>query len=68
MQATRCPACGETRWQLTALSLERSSVCAACGESVVPERRLPGRRPATTTTPAGERRGGASTTTPVGVG
>lgn len=63
MDATRCPACGETRWHLTGLPVERTTACALCGEDMVPERRLPGRRAQTTSaTPADERRGATSAT------
>ena len=63
MEATRCPACGETRWHLTGLPVERTTACAVCGEDVMPERRLPGRRASASTTPAPERRD-ATVTTP----
>ena len=44
MEATRCPECGETRWQLMGLAVARDTHCCACGAELVPERRLPGRR------------------------
>jgi hypothetical protein len=44
MEATRCPECGETRWQLMGLAVSRDTHCCACGAELVPERRLPGRR------------------------
>lgn len=43
MQGTRCPSCGETRWQLTSFSLTRTKMCPVCGTEVLPERRMPGR-------------------------
>ena len=62
MEATRCPACGETRWQLTGLPVARTTACTLCGEDLMPERRLPGRRITGTTTPTDERRGATSST------
>jgi hypothetical protein len=62
MEATRCPACGETRWHLTALPVERATACALCGEDLMPERRLPGRRMTTSNAGEGERRGATSST------
>ena len=64
MEATRCPSCGETRWHLTGLPVERTTACSLCGEDLMPERRLPGRRTSATTTPVDERRG-ATDSTPV---
>ena len=43
MQATRCPECGETRWHLTGLPVDRATTCSGCGTELLPERRLPGR-------------------------
>lgn len=62
MVATRCPACGETRWNLTGLPLERASACTMCGEELVTERRVPGRR--FTGAPTDERREATSSTPP----
>ena len=44
MEGTRCPSCGETRWQLTSFALERDTTCPVCDTEVLPERRMPGRR------------------------
>ena len=44
MEGTRCPSCGETRWQLTSFSLTRAKKCPVCDTEVLPERRMPGRR------------------------
>ena len=57
MQATFCPTCGETRWQLMTLRVERATACSACGTELQTERRLPGRK--ATAQPPGERRFGA---------
>ena len=54
MEGTRCPSCGETRWQLTSFSLTRAKQCPVCDTEVVPERRMPGRRRAAAQ--SGERR------------
>ena len=62
MEATRCPACGETRWQLTGLPVERATACTLCGEDLMPERRLPGRRMTASSTRDGERRDATSPT------
>lgn len=50
MQGTRCPSCGETRWQLTSFSLTRATKCPVCDTEVIPERRMPGRRRTTSLT------------------
>ena len=47
MEGTRCPSCGETRWQLTSFSLTRNTTCPVCDTEVLPERRMPGRSRAT---------------------
>ena len=44
MQATFCPTCGETRWQLMTLRVERATSCPVCGSELRAERRLPGRK------------------------
>ena len=43
MEGTRCPQCGETRWQLTSFALDRKTMCPVCDTEVLPERRMPGR-------------------------
>ena len=43
MDGTRCPSCGETRWQLTSLTFARNTTCPVCDTEVLPERRMPGR-------------------------
>jgi hypothetical protein len=55
MKGTRCPNCGETRWHLTGMALDRATTCHVCGTEVVPERRLPGRARAIRS-PGSERR------------
>ena len=55
MQATFCPTCGETRWQLMTLAVERATTCSVCGDELRTERRLPGRK-AADAPPADERR------------
>ena len=50
MEGTRCPSCGETRWQLTSFSLTRATKCPVCDTEVLPERRMPGRRATATLT------------------
>ncbi len=60
MHATFCPTCGETRWQLTGITVERTNACALCGGELITERRLPGRKkPAAEAAPVDERRAGA---------
>jgi hypothetical protein len=44
MQGLRCPSCGETRWHLFPVKLDASHACVICGETMVPERRRPGRK------------------------
>lgn len=60
MHATFCPTCGETRWQLSAITVERTNECALCGGELITERRLPGRKKASAeAAPHDERRVGA---------
>ena len=62
MDATRCPSCGETRWQLTGLPVQRTTECTICGEELVPERRTPGH--SNDTSARADERRGASDSTP----
>jgi hypothetical protein len=62
MEISRCPACGETRWHVTAIPVVPASECPACGHELEPERRLPGRR---VTAPVSDERRGETSTTPL---
>ena len=59
MHATFCPTCGETRWQLSGITVQRENACALCGGELITERRLPGRKASATAGPHDERRVGA---------
>jgi hypothetical protein len=43
MQGLRCPSCGETRWHILPVALNARQECVICGETMVVERRRPGR-------------------------
>jgi hypothetical protein len=42
----RCEKCGEVRWSIRPRVQPDEPECPACGATMVPERRRPGRRPA----------------------
>jgi predicted RNA-binding Zn-ribbon protein involved in translation (DUF1610 family) len=44
VDAKRCLSCGEVRWSFLPLG-DTEVKCPACGETMVPERRRPGREP-----------------------
>lgn len=44
MYGKRCESCGEVRWSILGRSDETDTECPACGETMVEERRHPGRR------------------------
>lgn len=52
MLGLRCTTCGETRWALLTIPMERSRECCVCGGEMLVERRRPGHG----TAQAGERR------------